>query len=1453
MKTKTYFLIFCIISTIWIKNANATNYAWKGTTSTAWGNSANWNPVGVPGSNDSVKIVSATFDPALSASVTVIDFTINSGTLAMGAATLVITGNSYFNGGTITGSGPVALQPKGPYALFAGTQIQVQLYAVCGYIELSGSVFSDVSYIEQNGATNGIGNGGNTFSKKTTIVNSGSAILKLAETSRNIFNDTVIFTNTTRKDFIVSNKGKTEFNGAVYVNNTGSGGISFGNPVSTSGDTATLATGNTIAVGSTGFSAGTLLFLKFLQAGTTAQTLSLTGTSVLNIIKSAFNGKLTVDAPEVLAKYSTFDTLSVIQTGGTASVWSGKNIFNKPTTIKDHGDGNLQLSSDTADIYNNDVTFIADSTGRLYPCFKDTNYVKGNFTATGNEIVFANTSIVRFSGSSDQTINGSNEIVFNDFSIKKTSGIVTLNTRVKINGALQFNKGIILSDTTNLLTLISTSDARGASDSSFVDGPVKKIGNSGFVFPIGNYIHYRPLEISAPASSTDAFEAQYFDMGQISGDSLDTILKQISPCNYWMFLRKNGSSNVSVSVNYDTSYCSVFDTTHMRLALWNDTLWKDKGHGTFTGTAVSGKMTSAAAISNYGHFAIGTTLGPSNCVSPYDVYLTNTNATTYGSYTINNQSVLITGTFTVDHDFTFSNCQNIKMADDAKIVVNANKTLNINLCNISPCGTHQWDYIKINDYSATLNIVQSTLEGADSAIWSLDGGVYSVVRGSRINRCWKGIMVDAYSPPHTGIIQDSWIGCATVAGGSGAAFLYDPHTSQRTSKGIHVIDVTTSIAFGHSGVSNLDNNFFNMDKGIYATGSTLSVFNCNFDHIDNNGIAINALATSGAFSISVGNSDINRCNFTHCSKGIVTRGMDVTENFNHFDFVDYGIFAYQSQGKTLTMDRNEMNYFVTGIRVTTCANATVEINTNNFNAPNQVWLPVNLTYYGTSAIEASNHVAQPVTLQISSNYITNTRSGIFMQNVNGNAFNIYRIGSNVIYYQITYYDLMNSISFPNQHYGIRLNDCNFGAVTFNILYRDNNAYTSPINGDEWKYLFGIQDNSSTNVFIQRNDFRYISSAVNFRDVCSGSTVSCHDWAGLAQFSECYRGVDLGEIDNTGNGSIIATISSQGPGDFSNCWFANVLNYANSHRVAGRNSNQIQWAALTSSGSCFAFNAFTSTWHTVVPVTTGMATACPPFPNPFDRETLLGGIVQDTLIYSNFANERRYMQLSYAFRELDEDTAERLHIDSNDSIYIAFYNNYKNTNIGKFRRLQKLIDAENYSDALDTLAGITDTNTIETYRKTVLDLYLNIIEPGEDLSAEDSTDLATIANDCAIVGGPAVFEARAILEIEKKDSCVDAGERLAGSNSIHKLKLRNEDYLKLVPNPASDYVNVFYRFETGDAVLKISDITGKSVKEVNLPATGRAIKINTDNIGAGLYIYSINSIKGKIKTGKLIIK
>jgi hypothetical protein len=246
-------------------------------------------------------------------------------------------------------------------------------------------------------------------------------------------------------------------------------------------------------------------------------------------------------------------------------------------------------------------------------------------------------------------------------------------------------------------------------------------------------------------------------------------------------------------------------------------------------------------------------------------------------------------------------------------------------------------------------------------------------------------------------------------------------------------------------------------------------------------------------------------------------------------------------------------------------------------------------------------------------------------------------------------------------------------------------------------------------------------------------------------------------------------------------------------------------------------------------------------------------VQDTLIYSNFANERRYMQLSYAFRELDEDTAERLHIDSNDSIYIAFYNNYKNTNIGKFRRLQKLIDAENYSDALDTLAGITDTNTIETYRKTVLDLYLNIIEPGEDLSAEDSTDLATIANDCAIVGGPAVFEARAILEIEKKDSCVDAGERLAGSNSIHKLKLRNEDYLKLVPNPASDYVNVFYRFETGDAVLKISDITGKSVKEVNLPATGRAIKINTDNIGAGLYIYSINSIKGKIKTGKLIIK
>ena len=85
---------------------------------------------------------------------------------------------------------------------------------------------------------------------------------------------------------------------------------------------------------------------------------------------------------------------------------------------------------------------------------------------------------MRFRGSVNQVVSGTATMPFQTYFPEKTSGTVTLSKDMEVEGNLQFVKGILISDTTNLLKMISGSSVSGASDSSFVRGPVKKTGRA---------------------------------------------------------------------------------------------------------------------------------------------------------------------------------------------------------------------------------------------------------------------------------------------------------------------------------------------------------------------------------------------------------------------------------------------------------------------------------------------------------------------------------------------------------------------------------------------------------------------------------------------------------------------------------------------------------------------------------------------------------------------------------------------------------------------------------------------------------------------------------------------------------------------------------------------------------------------------------------------------------------
>jgi hypothetical protein len=244
--------------------------------------------------------------------------------------------------------------------------------------------------------------------------------------------------------------------------------------------------------------------------------------------------------------------------------------------------------------------------------------LRGDFINNNSAAAFAETnSSVIFNGTSNQSIqtNSFNE-VFANVTINKTAGVLTLQAPLEIINHLNFTEGIINSTNSNLLIFRDNAIHSNISHASHTKGPVRKIGNDAFVFPVGNGTYFRPIAISAPSAVTDHFTAQFFDVSPDAADgvgvaAIEAPIVNISDCEHWILDRTNGSSSVFVTLSYEDyslNNCSgVIDPTSLRVARWDDIgeIWKD--HGGVGIGAPSGTITTSAPITSFSPFALATT------------------------------------------------------------------------------------------------------------------------------------------------------------------------------------------------------------------------------------------------------------------------------------------------------------------------------------------------------------------------------------------------------------------------------------------------------------------------------------------------------------------------------------------------------------------------------------------------------------------------------------------------------------------------------------------------------------------------------------------------------------------------------------------------------------------------------------------------------------------------------
>ncbi len=383
-------------------------------------------------------------------------------------------------------------------------------------------------------------------------------------------------------------------NSASWSLTSGTSSLNYPTP----GDTVYLPAGKSITIPSS-FTAYAALLTLDNNDNSASVTLTFASSSSALIV----SGNVNMNTYSTQGSFSGTINGIINMTGGNFSI-GGNLVCIAEKTGSYSMDQTITLGGGTLTIAGN-ATFTHNGGGNAkldMTTSGSTFNVAGNLTLDVLSNNSGATGNVLFNGTSTQSINGTSP-VFSTLTINNTGGSVNLNVPVSISTGLTLTSGNIISTSTNFLTINNGATSSSGSFSSFINGPVLKIGNSAFTFPTGNLTDYQPISISAPAHITDGFTAQYFKTNQSLGNTLDTGIANLSNCEYWTLNQTTGTDNVSVTLGWNSNSCNVTQNdSNMRIALFNSTTnkWTDEGGINPTGNSSYGTITSAFALASYG-------------------------------------------------------------------------------------------------------------------------------------------------------------------------------------------------------------------------------------------------------------------------------------------------------------------------------------------------------------------------------------------------------------------------------------------------------------------------------------------------------------------------------------------------------------------------------------------------------------------------------------------------------------------------------------------------------------------------------------------------------------------------------------------------------------------------------------------------------------------------------------
>ncbi|MEI7724291.1 MAG: hypothetical protein WCK09_04255, partial [Bacteroidota bacterium] len=298
--------------------------------------------------------------------------------------------------------------------------------------------------------------------------------------------------------------------------------------------------------------------------------------------------------------------------GGYAAFFHNNKITGN-TSITNNGT-NVLYDSDagaSGNKYIGSVTYIRNG-GSISVAAGDFIEVSQNLTLNSSSSITLGS--VKFNGNTNGIIEqfGAQPISIPTLVIAKTGGAkLTLNDSVTVTTTATFTSGNIYSTTGNNLIFPDNISYTGASASSHVVGPVTKIGDDAFIFPVGTPTSINTVAMSAPVGITSRFRAEYKYQNP-SSDGYNTTSKagtfgsaMISKAGYWSVQRLTGTTNVTLTLGFATNPYEQYPVlANLKVAHWSGTQWDDHGNGGTTGTSASGTVINSVPITSFSPFAL---------------------------------------------------------------------------------------------------------------------------------------------------------------------------------------------------------------------------------------------------------------------------------------------------------------------------------------------------------------------------------------------------------------------------------------------------------------------------------------------------------------------------------------------------------------------------------------------------------------------------------------------------------------------------------------------------------------------------------------------------------------------------------------------------------------------------------------------------------------------------------